>query len=181
MKVLEFGKVCLDFKKNTKSSSIYYFTMIFLSEYINDYPEDFKKMTEILEEWGTHDDWNIREAAIYPIIASLKKEPKQILPLLSNWINHKNENIRRLVAESLRPKAEVKRLRNPEKNDKVLVLLSELRMDPSLYVRRAVGNNIKDLSKYMPEKMLDLMESWLENSTIQVRERLATEEGLMTE
>jgi 3-methyladenine DNA glycosylase AlkC len=135
----------------------------------------------ILKEWGSNDDWKVREGAIYPIISGLKKNPEKVLEILAKWVNHENEYIRRLVAESLRPKATVKWLRNPEKNDKVLDILTEMRKDPSLYVRKSVGNNIKDLSKYMPEKMLRLMESWLEQANIRVHEQLATEVGLTQE
>ncbi|TFF63470.1 MAG: hypothetical protein EU521_01550 [Promethearchaeota archaeon] len=180
-RLFKFSKKCLKYYRTIENSSIYYFAMIFLSEYIKDHPEGFKSNIDLFEEWATYDDWKIREGVIYPIIAGLKKAPDLILPVLSSWAEHKNENIRRMVAESLRPKAEVKWLRNPDKNDDVLNILTKMRMDQSIYVRKAVGNNIKDLSKYMPEKMLDLMESWLERSKIRVYDKLATEEGLNTE
>jgi len=76
-------------------------------------------------------------------------------------------------------------LRDPRKNDKVLKILTSLRKDPSIYVRKPVGNNIKDLSKYMPEKMLDLMEKWIKTqrkeTKINIHNELAMEEGLSKE
>ena len=53
--------------------------------------------------------------------------------------------------------------------------------DPSIYVRKSVGNNIKDLSKYMPEKMMGLMINWLNKDNIKVHDELATEIGLNKE
>ncbi|TFF97964.1 MAG: hypothetical protein EU547_02895 [Promethearchaeota archaeon] len=176
--LLKFANFSLDYTKTEKSLSIYYFGMLFLSELIKTFPKEILNITDILKEWGTNEDWKIREGAVYPIISSLKIDPDSALSVLSKWIEHDNEYIRRLVAESLRPKAQVKWLRDPDKNDKVLKLLTKMRKDPSLYVRKSVGNNIKDLSKNMPEKMLQLMESWIRESSIQVHDKLATEIGL---
>jgi 3-methyladenine DNA glycosylase AlkC len=176
--LLNFTSSCLDYKKSTDSLSIYYFAIIFLSEIMKAYPELLDEIISIIKEWALHEDWKIREGAIYPVIAALKKAPKKTILLLKKWSSDKNEYIRRLVAESLRPKAEVEWLRNPDKNKEVLKILSKMRKDPSVYVRKAVGNNLKDLSKYMPEKMLKLTEKWIENSEIQVHDRLAMEVGL---
>ena len=51
-------------------------------------------------------------------------------------------------------------------------------MDSSIYVRKSVGNNIKDLSKYMPEKILKLMEIWIKQSNIEVHAELAEENDI---
>ena len=56
-----------------------------------------------------------------------------------------------------------------------------LNKDPSIYVRKSVGNNLKDLSKYMPCKILKLMMGWIEISNIKVHDDLASEIGMFQE
>ncbi|QEE16402.1 hypothetical protein DSAG12_02232 [Promethearchaeum syntrophicum] len=53
-------------------------------------------------------------------------------------------------------------------------ILDLLRADPSVYVRKSVGNNLKDLSKYMPEKILKLTKKWVKNANIEVNNELAS-------
>ena len=79
-----------------------------------------------------------------------------------------------LIAESLRPSGDMKWLRNPTKNDIALEILNLLRADPSEYVRKAVGNNLKDLSKYMPEKIFKLTRKWVKEANILVDDELAS-------
>jgi len=123
--------------------------------------DSFESTIEQIRYWATDETWGIRENAIHPILSGLKSQKERVLQLLQKWASDPNENIRRLVSESLRPKGEIKWLRDPTKNDKVLEILTILNHDPSIYVRKSVGNNLKDLTKYMPEKCLDLIEIWL--------------------
>ncbi len=121
----------------------------------------FDNTIEKIEIWANNEDWEIRENAIYPLLSGLKNNQKKALDLLSSWVDSENPNIRRFVAESLRPKAEVKWLRDSTQNDEILKILTFLNHDESIYVRKAVGNNLKDLTKYMPDKILKLTEDWL--------------------
>ena len=123
--------------------------------------DNFETTIEPIRYWATYETWEIRENAIHPILSGLKSQKERVLQLLREWAIDPNENIRRLVAESLRPKGEIKWLRDPEKNNVVLEILTILNHDPSIYVRKSVGNNLKDLTKYMPAKILDLIETWL--------------------
>ncbi len=173
-------------KFNDKKESILLIVAIFfLSEFIEKSPEKFGEITDILEKYATFPEWSIRETAIYPILSGLKKQPDMILKKLKIWANNQDENLRRLVPESLRPKSQIKWLKNPSKNEKVLDILSILRKDPSIYVRKSVGNNLKDLSKYMPLKVLELMNSWMQlqnkETGLRVRDDLSSEKGLNQE
>jgi len=180
--LIKFTKKAFTYGENIKSPILQHFALLFLSEYIAQFPEEFENIIPYIEEWANHEDWIIRECVKFPIISELKKKPEITLDFLSQWAKSENENIRRLVAESLRPQAEVKWLRDAAKNDKVLEILTILNKDPSIYVRKSVGNNIKDLTKYMPEKMLNLMEKWLkESKNIKVHDELAMEIGLSKE
>jgi hypothetical protein len=99
------------------------------------------------------------------------KEPT----IVNEWLaNNPNANVRRLVTESIRPMADIKWLRNPAKNDPIIDILIKLNADKSEYIRKSVSNNIKDLSKYMPIKMLDLTEKWIRDANIPVTDNLAS-------
>ena len=138
-------------------------------------------MIPLIEFYSCHRNWIVRETITEAILAGLKRTPNKTLEILSIWTKSKNENLRRLVSESLRPHRSIKWLRNPTKNDKIIDILSNLRNDPSIYVRKSVGNNLKDLSKYMPEKILKLMESWIIKANIRVHDELSNEIGLNKE
>jgi len=126
-----------------------------------------------------HPDWTIRETTGASIRAEIKQNPEKLFKYLTKLIKSDKENLRRLVSESLRPISEIKWLRDPTKNDKVLAILTSLRKDSSIYVRKSVGNNLKDLSKYMPIKILDLMEEWSKmEPKLKIHDELAAEEGL---
>ncbi|MFX1237682.1 MAG: hypothetical protein ACFFAS_04805 [Promethearchaeota archaeon] len=107
------------------------------------------------------------------------------LKLFLNGVKSENEYLRKIVPESLRPTTEIKWLRDPKKNDKILEILTSLRRDKSLYVCKSVGNNIKDLTKYIPEKMLNLMRYWIrvqkKETGIKIHDELSSEKGLNKE
>ncbi|MBN1215441.1 MAG: DNA alkylation repair protein [Candidatus Lokiarchaeota archaeon] len=153
----------------------------FLSEFIANFPDYFKTTINLILKYADNKDWAIREIVCFSIISGLKKRPEMILNYCNKWIGSKNENIRRLISESLRPNSQIKWLKDPSKNDKILKFLTKLNKDSSIYVRKSVGNNIKDLSKYMPIKMLELMNNWIRKSNIIVHNELASEKGLNTE
>ena len=157
------------------------FALLLLSEYINNFPENIDDIVPLIKKYANHNDWAVRETICFSIISVLRKDPEKILKHINKWIDSDNENLRRLVSESLRPSAQIKWLRISNKNDKVLEILTKLNKDASIYVRKSVGNNIKDLSKYMPEKILVLMEEWIKKSKIKVHDELATEIGLSKE
>ncbi|TFF69147.1 MAG: hypothetical protein EU516_01480 [Promethearchaeota archaeon] len=158
-----------------------YLSLLILAEFLSKSPQYLHRAIDLIELGATDEEWSVRETSIYPIISCLKKNPDTTLEYLNNLTNRSNENLRRLSSESLRPSGAIKWLRNANKNDKVLHLLSKLRADNSIYVRKSVGNNLKDLSKYMPEKILNLMGNWIKSSKIKVKDDLASEKRLNKE
>ncbi|MBN1802975.1 MAG: hypothetical protein JW891_15810 [Candidatus Lokiarchaeota archaeon] len=180
--IIEFSKQVLTIYGPQKNILLLTASLFLLSELIKQRPGSFDQITELLEKYANHSEWAVRETSIYPILSGLRKKPEIVLRKLKIWANSPEENLRRLVSESLRPRSQVKWLRDPSKNGKVLECLSKLRKDPSIYVRKSVGNNIKDLSKYMPLEMLNLMEAWMEQqhkeTGLEVREDLSSEKGL---
>ncbi|MHB1279410.1 MAG: DNA alkylation repair protein [Bacteroidia bacterium] len=74
-----------------------------------------------------------------------------------SWSTHKNEHVRRLASEGIRPRLPwgmgVPRLK--KEPEVIFPILDKLVDDPSEYVRRSVANNLNDISKDHPEKVLD--------------------------
>jgi 3-methyladenine DNA glycosylase AlkC len=157
---------------------IMHLALYIFAETIYQFPDQFDNVKSYITMWANHKEWQIRESIGEAIIAALKKRPGECLEYLLKLATSDNENLRRLASESLRPRADIKWLRDPAKNDFILKILTCLRLDSSIYVRKSVGNNIKDLSKYMPQKVFRLMEKWIIQSNIEVHKELAAEKGL---
>ena len=81
---------------------------------------------------------------------------------LQEWVESDNEHVRRLVSESTRPRLPWGiRLTEFIKDPKpILPLLEKLKSDESLYVRRSVANNLNDISKDHPEKVISICRRW---------------------
>lgn len=79
-----------------------------------------------------------------------------------HWAEHKNEHVRRLASEGLRPRlpwaSQLQSLRQDP--TPLWPLLNKLKADPSLYVRRSVANNLNDISKDHPEQVLAVCKRW---------------------
>lgn len=95
------------------------------------------------------------------------------LPVIKEWLNDSDENIRRAVTEGLR--IWTGRPYFKENPEVAIALLSKLRCDESLYVRKSVGNALKDISKKHSELVEQEFSSWkLENKKIAQVYNLAT-------
>ena len=95
------------------------------------------------------------EFAIRPLLAA----HPEALDRVATWTSDPNEHVRRLVSEGTRPRLPwATRLDLP--TDTVIGILSELRADPSPYVRKSVANHLNDLSKGDPDRIIALMEEW---------------------
>ena len=129
---------------------------------------------KLLPKYANHANWEIREMASYSIRLSINAFRTETISFLQELVKHENPNLRRLVSESLRPLRDLIWLRDPEENGFLIDLLSKLRADPSEYVRKSVGNNLKDLSKYMPEEILRHLLKWIKEERIVVTEDLAS-------
>lgn len=82
---------------------------------------------------------------------------------LQHWCNSSDYHIRRLVSEGTRPRLPwgsqlPKFITNP---DPIFPLLEKLNNDSEDYVRRSVANNLNDISKDHPERVLNTCHKWL--------------------
>jgi len=83
---------------------------------------------------------------------------EQSLPVITDWLADSNPNVRRAVTEGLR--IWTSRPYFCDHPDIAINLLSRLRDDNSEYVRRSVGNALKDISKKHKALVADDLRSW---------------------
>ena len=136
---------------------------VFLFGYLS---TDKEILTFMREEVSKDDNWRVQEV----LAKSFDEFCKSIgyeksLPIIDEWLNHENPNTRRAVTEGLRiwtsrpyfkenPKEAIRRIAN-------------LKEDKSEYVRKSVGNGLRDISKKFPELIKDELNTWkLENKEI---------------
>ena len=173
-RLFEFVKMFLDYAKTEDDVFSKYFGITAPGQYGKLTPETLDKALEIVMTWMEHEQWDVKETAGYPLKIAIQYYPQKTMPILRELSKSKKADVRRCVAESSRPFADTKWLRDPSHNGEMLDLLTQMNADPSEYVRKSVGNNLKDLSKYMPEKILDLMNKWIITANIEVVDDLAS-------
>lgn len=160
--------------EDEKDRNLYNLGLILFAQCMCESEENTQTGFKLLEKYATHSNWEIREMAGYSIRQCIKIDVEGTINALWPYVDSNNEKLRRIVSESLRPLADIHWLRDPTRNDLVLELLTAMRADPSMYVRKSVGNNLKDLTKYMPKKILSLFETWSVHYNLKISDDLAS-------
>jgi len=80
------------------------------------------------------------------------------LKTIEEWLKDKNENNRRAVIEGLRIWTKRPYFNNNPKE--AIKIISEHKTDESEYVRKSVGNALKDISKEYPELIKSELKKW---------------------
>lgn len=108
-----------------------------------------------------------RSSSEFGIRYFLREMPDETIAVMQQWTQHKNPHVRRLASEGCRPRLPWgMRLKSFIDNPSpVLQLLEKLKNDKSGYVRRSVANNLNDIAKDHPEKVVDLSKRWLGKAT----------------
>lgn len=163
-----------EFGDKTRFSFLHCVVIYIIAARVKDSSALFEKWEHQILIWVCNDDWEIREMTNEFIVVALQHYPDFILPKMRVWAQSSKENIRRWIIEGARPHGPVKWLRNPTKIDPILDLLTMMRFESSEYARKSIGNALKDLSKYMPEKVLILAENWIASAKIHVSDDLAS-------
>ncbi|GMO64635.1 MAG: DNA alkylation repair protein [Treponemataceae bacterium] len=95
------------------------------------------------------------------------------LTTINEWLNNKNKNIRRAVTEGLR--SWIKRPYFEDNPQEAIRILAHYKTDESEYVRKSVGNALKDISKKFPELINEEIKNWkLDTKEINQVSKLAT-------
>jgi 3-methyladenine DNA glycosylase AlkC len=130
---------------------------IIFPDYVDQYGlEDWEESMKALAFFT---QYSTSEFAVRPF---LLKNKDKMLEIMFEWSNHQNEHVRRLACEGSRPRLpwglSVPALK--ESPEQTLLILTNLKEDNSLYVRKSVANHLNDISYYNPELVLDLAHEW---------------------
>lgn len=118
------------------------------------------------DEVSKDENWRVQEV----LAKSFDEFCKSIgyeksLTVIDEWLNHDNPNTRRAVTEGLR--IWTSRTYFKENPNEAIRRVANLKDDKSEYVRKSVGNALRDISKKFPELIKDELNTWkLENKEI---------------
>ena len=118
-------------------------------------------------------DWRVQEILAQAFDQYCKDIGyEKALPVIKDWLADANPNIRRAVTEGLR----IWTTRNyfREHPDVAIQLLSQLKDDESEYVRKSVGNALRDISRRHKELVRVELQKWdISNERVQQIYKLA--------
>lgn len=128
-----------------------------VGQFIADYgqshlDESFAAMIELTQRFSS-------EFAVRPFV---EHQPEETFRRLGSLIDHPSPHVRRWCSEGVRPRLPWGRklqalIENP---DPILGILESLHRDPELYVRRSVANNVNDIAKDHPDRVLKICGKW---------------------
>jgi 3-methyladenine DNA glycosylase AlkC len=122
---------------------------------------DYKKVLPYFESAAASSDWEVRELAQMFFRKLIKKHPGEMKEYLLKLVKSKDANIRRFVAETLRPVQENRWFyKNP---DYPLPILRNMFKESSPYPRTSVGNNLSDLARGLPDLVYDLVKELVDS------------------
>lgn len=106
-----------------------------------------------------HDSWKVQEILAMAFDNHCRIIGYDVaLPLIEEWLNSSHANVRRAVSEGLRIWTSRPYFKD---NPQIAIqLLSAHREDESEYVRKSVGNALRDISKKYPELISEELNSW---------------------
>ena len=128
-----------------------------LTEYVRIYGvKHFDKSTYALRELTKHG------TAEFAIRLFVNNDTDKMIEIFDRWAKDENHHVRRLAAEGSRPRGVwVEHIDSFKKDPQpVIKLLEKLKADESLYVRKAVANNLNDISKDHPETVIKVASQW---------------------
>jgi len=105
--------------------------------------------------------------AEFSIRPFLVRHPAETHAQLLAWTDDPSVHVRRLVSEGTRPRLPwAERLPMYQKEPApVLALLERLKDDAEPYVQRSVANNLNDIAKDHPDRVVALCTRWLDGAT----------------
>ena len=180
----EEKRALLDYKSNDKEyvkrlaflsyeSKVYQVRMygVFLFGYLSN---DSAILTFMRDEVSKDDNWRVQEVLAKAFDEYCKnKGYENSIPVVDEWLSSDNPNTRRAVTEGLRIWTSRPYFKdNPQEAIKRIAPLKE---DASEYVRKSVGNALRDISRKFPELISEELKTWnLETSEIKQVYKLAS-------
>ena len=140
----------------SENSQIQEIGVLLLGYCAHAYPDalDFLK-----EKVSSHKNWKVQEALAMAFDIHCKLIGyEQALPLIREWMESGNANVRRAASEGLRVWTGRPYFKeNPHVAIELLALQKE---DASEYVRKSAGNALRDISRKHPELVAGELEKW---------------------
>ena len=180
----EEKRALADYKTNDKNyikrlaflafkSDVYQVRMysVFLFGYLS---EDSDILTYMKDEVSKDSNWRVQEVLAKAFDEFCKKIGyEKSLPVIDEWLNSENPNTRRAVVEGLR--IWTSRPYFKENPNEAIRRIANLKDDSSEYVRKSVGNALRDISKKFPELIRIELGNWnLESKEINQVHMLAS-------
>ena len=154
-------------------SNVYQVRMygVFLFGYLSEQDDILAFMRD---EVSKDDNWRVQEVLAKAFDEFCKKIGyEKVLPVIDEWLKNNNPNTRRAVTEGLR--IWTSRPYFKENLNEAIRRIVALKDDYSEYVRKSVGNSLRDISKKFPELIKIELDSWkLESKEIKQVYKLAS-------
>jgi len=139
-------------------SNVYQVRMygVFLFGYLS---ADEKILIFMRDEVSKDDNWRVQEVLAKAFDEFCKKNGyENSLSIIDEWLENGNPNTRRAVTEGLR--IWTSRPYFKENPNEAIRRIASLKEDMSDYVRKSVGNALRDISKKFPELIEAELNSW---------------------
>ena len=118
-----------------------------------------ESFTFLRKRVGVDKDWRVQEILAQAFDQYCKDSGyEKSLPTIKDWLKDSNPNVRRAVTEGLRIWTTRDYFR--EHPDVAIRLLSRLHADESEYVRKSVGNALRDISRKHKELIQAELQNW---------------------
>ena len=144
---------------------------VFLFGYLSD---DSDILTFMRDEVSKDDNWRVQEVLAKAFDEYCKnKGYENSIPVVDEWLSSDNPNTRRAVTEGLR--IWTSRPYFKENLQEAIKRIAPLKEDSSEYVRKSVGNALRDISRKFPELIKEELKTWnLETKEIKQVYKLAS-------
>ena len=139
-------------------SDIYQVRMygVFLFGYLSDQKDILVFMRDEVSE---DDNWRVQEVLAKAFDEFCRKTGyEKALPIIDEWLDNHNPNTRRAVTEGLR--IWTSRPYFKDNPNEAIRRIAALKEDTSEYVRKSVGNALRDISKKFPELIKAELNNW---------------------
>lgn len=149
---------CKELAHLAYGSNVYQVRMyaVFLFGHLSDREEI---LTFMRDEVSKDENWRIQEVLAKAFDEFCKKVGyEQALLTIDEWLKNGNANAKRAVTEGLR--IWTNRPYFKDSPDEAIRRLASLKEDESEYLRKSVGNAIKDISKKFPNLVKTELDSW---------------------
>ena len=144
---------------------------VFLLGYLSN---DKEILIFMRDEVSKDNNWRVQEVLAKAFDEFCKNTGYETaLPIIDKWLKNSNPNTRRSVIEGLRIWTSRPYFR--ENPTEAIRRISALKGDTSEYVRKSVGNALRDISKKFPDLIKEEVNNWeLENKEIKQVYKLAS-------